>query len=129
MSETIKFGYIGRGDLPYIFRYQNVSLECIDNMNYCYAKLSCTMKKSTVTNISKLANVSNVSNKDDTIVITYSSSEYLIDFTCKVDKNNYTRTFMANDIVLFECTIDPTELVITYDGMGAEASVWDFVDH
>jgi hypothetical protein len=128
--ETTKFGYIGRGSLPYILIYHNVFLTKKegnkDTENY-ETELICITDKDNI--LSKNIDVGVKIEEINKRSLRYTSNESRINFTVTIDKNTYIRTFKANNKILFECKYDPQELFIRSKGMDIDIDVTQFVDH
>jgi hypothetical protein len=99
-----KYGYLGRGEMPYYFNYQNLHftgtgiIVCKCNeMKELDFEILCTDK---------------------------------LDLICKKSNNDYITTFFINSKIIHSCRHDPKELVVYYDiALNCTKTVHVMVDH
>jgi hypothetical protein len=99
-----KYGYIGRGILPYYFNYQDLHFKgtgliiCkCDEIKELNFEILCTDK---------------------------------LDLTCKKSNDNYVTTFYINDKIVYSCRTDPNDLTIYFEkSLTCEKTNYVMVDH
>jgi len=128
MSQTVKFGFISRGVVPYIFCFQNVHLKQLNKSDTSHVILNCIISPKNTVNVSKENNIKIFTNEQGTNLI-YESNDPNLNFVCNIDPDTYQQTYKVNDKILFQCRYDPIKLDIIYTNMKATITEWNFVDH
>ena len=124
---SVKFGFMHRGSMPYIFNYQNVLLKKVDPNQPSKALFHCTVNSEKL--VIPKGSVSISREEEKTVYLEFSSNEPNLNFVCSIDQNSYIQTYTVNGNVLFQCRYDPTDLVIHYSNMKETTTQWTFCDH